>query len=336
MGNRWTAQAGSASFARDAKQPCVARPPSNRSLLTMTRAALYAAIALIGFGAILPAAADSTIRLTVNDEPITSYDISQRLLLMRIAGEKGGEKAAIDQLIDETLELKDATTRGIKVPDSRVDSAFASIAGRMKMNPAGLTKALGSAGIAADSLKRRIRAQMAWGQLIEARTKYEVSVKSSDIAKALQAQGDPGKITNTEFMLQQIIFVAPKGSSAGFIAQRRREAENFRLRYAGCDKAVDQAKGLRDVVVKTLGRRTTDQLVGDDGKEVQNTPVGKATHPIVADQGIMLFGICSSRKIDSNAAAVSQIEDKLSLEQSKNVGTEYLKKLRDKAVIKYR
>jgi peptidyl-prolyl cis-trans isomerase SurA len=305
----------------------------------MTRAALLAAIAVAGIGvslAVLPAAADSTIRLTVNDAPITSYDISQRLLLMRIAGEKGGEKAAIDQLINETLEVSDAKLRGITVPDSRVDAAFATIAGRMKMTPAGLAKALGSAGIAADSLKRRIRAQMAWGQLVEARTKYEVSVKSSDIAKALQAQGDPGKITNTEFMLQQIIFVAPKGSSAGVIAQRRREAENFRLRYAGCDKAVDQAKGLRDVVVKSLGRRTTDQLVGDDGKEVQNTPVGKTTRPVVTDQGVMLVAVCATRKIDSNAAAISQMEDKLSLEQSKNVGTEYLKKLRDKAVIKYR
>jgi peptidyl-prolyl cis-trans isomerase SurA len=306
----------------------------------MTRAALHAvAIALLGLGSMLPAlpaAADNTIRITVNDDPITSYDISQRVLLMRIAGEKGGEKAAIQQLIDETLELRDARSHGIAVPDSRVNAAFASIADRMKMSPDKLTKALGSAGIAADSLKRRIRAQMAWGQVVDARSKLSVSVKSSDIAKALEAQGDPGKITNTEFTLQQIIFVVPKGSSSGFVAQRRREAENFRLRYAGCDKAVDQAKGLRDVVVKNIGRRTSDQLVGDDGKEVQQTAVGKTTHPAVSDQGVMLIAVCATRKIDSNAAAVSQVESKLSLEQSKNVGEDYLKKLRDKAVIKYR
>lgn len=306
----------------------------------MTRAASFiAALALIGLGAALPAfpaAADSSIRITVNDDPITSYDISQRVLLMKITGEKGGEKAAIQQLIDETLELKDARIHGIIVPDARVNAAYASIADRMKMTPDKLTKALGSAGIAADSLKRRIRVQMAWGQVVDARSKFSVSVKSSDIAKALQAQGDPGKITNTEFTLQQIIFVAPKGSSAGFLAQRRREAENFRLRYAGCDKAVDQAKGLRDVVVKSLGRRTTDQLIGEDGKEVQNTPVGKTTHPSASDQGVMLIAVCSSRKLDSNAAAVSEAESKLSLEASKNVGADYLKKLRDKAVIKYR
>ncbi|MBN8996062.1 MAG: SurA N-terminal domain-containing protein [Rhizobiales bacterium] len=305
----------------------------------MTSAARFAVLAVIGFASalgILPALADNTIRVTVNDEPITSYDISQRLMLMKIAGEKGGEKAAIQQLIDETLELSDARARGIKVPDSRVDAAFASIAGRMKMNAAGLTKALASAGLQAESLKRRIRAQMAWGQLVDARSRFEVSVKSSDIAKALQAQGDPGKITNTEFTLQQIIFVVPKGSSAGYIAQRKREAENFRSRYTGCDGAVNQAKGLRDVAVKSLGRRTTDQLVGPDGKEVQQTPVGKTTRPAAGDQGVTLIAVCSTRKIDSNAAAVNQAEDKLSLEQSKNVGDEYLKKLRDKAVIKYR
>jgi len=305
----------------------------------MTRAARLAAIAVIGltsaFG-VLPALADSSIRVTVNDEPITSYDISQRLMLMKIANEKGGEKAAIQQLIDETLELSDARLRGIVIPDSRVDAAFASIGERMKMTPDKLTKALASAGLQADSLKRRIRAQMAWRQLVDARSRMEVSVKSSDIAKALEAQGGPGKITNTEYMLQQIIFVIPKGSSAGYAAQRKREAENFRSRFAGCDKAVAQAKGLRDVAVKSLGRRTTDQLVGEDGKEVQNTPVGKTTRPQASDMGVALIAVCSTRKIDSNAAAINQAEDKLSLEQSKNVGEEYLKKLREKAVIKYR
>ena len=88
--------------------------------------------------------------------------------------------------------------------------------------------------------------------------------------------------------------------------------------------------------MKSLGRRTTDQLVGDDGKDVQNTPVGKTTRPQASDMGVALIAVCATRKIDSNAAAINQVEDKLSLEQSKNVGEEYLKKLRDKAVIKYR
>jgi peptidyl-prolyl cis-trans isomerase SurA len=147
---------------------------------------------------------------------------------------------------------------------------------------------------------------------------------------------NPDKIKMTEFTLQQIIFVVPKGSSAGLIAQRRREAEGYRLRFAGCDKSIEQAKGLKGVVVRNLGRRTSDVLTGDDGKEVQATPVGKTTRPAVEDQGVTLIAVCSTRQLDSNAAAVSQMEDKLTLEHGKDVGKDYLQKLRDKAIIKYR
>ncbi len=306
----------------------------------MIRAARLLALAAIGLGsafAAVPAVADSTIRVTVNDEPITSYDIGQRLLLMKIAREKGGEKAAIQQLIDETLQVKDAKLHGIVVPDARVDAAFASIADKMKMTPAKLTKALAGTGLAAASLKRRIRAQMAWAQVVQTRTKFEVAIKSSDVVKALESQGgNPDKIKTTEFTLQQIIFVIPKGSPAGLVAQRRREAEAYRLRFAGCDKSIEQAKGLKDVVVRNLGRRTSDVLTGDDGKEVQATPIGKTTRPAVEDTGVALVAVCSTRQIDSNAAAVSQMEDKLTLEQGKDVGKEYLQTLRDKAIIKYR
>jgi peptidyl-prolyl cis-trans isomerase SurA len=303
-------------------------------MMTAARLVLIAAVSFTGIAS--AAHADSSIRLTVNDQAITSYDIAQRAKLMQIAGEKGGEKAAIEQLIDEALEVGDAKLHGIGIPQGRVDDAFASIADRMKMTPPKLTQALASQGIAAETLKRRIRAQMTWQAVIQARSRFNVSVKSSDIMQALNAQGDPDKIKTREFMLQQIIFVVPKGSSASYIAQRRREAEAYRLRFAGCDKSIELAKGLKDVAVRNIGRRTSDMLTGDDGKEVQNTPAGKTTRPVSDNQGVSIVAVCSVREIASNAAAVSQMEDKLSLEQNKDAGKDYLKKLRDKAVIKYR
>lgn len=297
---------------------------------------LTAALIAISITLVLPAAADSSIRVLVNDKAITSFDIAQRAKLMALAHEKGGVKDATEQLINELIEIDDAKKHGFSLPDSRVNDAYTRIGQNMKMTPDQLTKALASQGIVPDTLKRRIRAQIIWTQLIQAKSRAESGIKSSDITKALLSDNKPDKLQTTEFTLQQILFVVPKGSSAGYVAQRRREAEGFRLRFAGCDKSIEQAKGLKDVVVRNIGRRAANELTGADGKEVQNTPIGKTTAPQSLDDGVILVAVCGTRSISGDSLARNDIETKLMAEQTKGVGDEYLKQLRGKAVIQYR
>jgi peptidyl-prolyl cis-trans isomerase SurA len=299
---------------------------------------LVPALAAIGLSLTLtaPVAADSAIRVLVDDQAITSFDITQRAKLMALAHEKGGPKDAMEQLIDETVELADAKAHGFAISNQRVDDAYARIGQNMKMTPDQFTKALASEGIAADTLKRRIRAQITWTQLVQAKQRAEPGIKSSDITKALFTDSKPDKLQATEFTLQTILFVVPKGSPAGYVAERQREAESYRLRFAGCDKSIEQAKGLKDVVVKNLGRRTTSDLTGADGKEVQNTPVGKAAPPHKIDEGIELIAVCATRSIVGDSIARDDAENKLMAAQTKGVGDQYLKELRSKAVIQYR
>ncbi|MET0633335.1 MAG: hypothetical protein ABWY47_20120 [Xanthobacteraceae bacterium] len=50
----------------------------------------------------------------------------------------------------------------MEVPDSEVDEAYASIASRMRMTSEQFTERLAQAGVNADTLKRRIRSDIAW------------------------------------------------------------------------------------------------------------------------------------------------------------------------------
>jgi peptidyl-prolyl cis-trans isomerase SurA len=296
--------------------------------------------AALAFGEItLPAVGDTSIKVIVNDTPITSYDITQRTALMALAGEKGGTKAATDQLIDEALQMQEAARLGLNLSDAQVDAAFASIANNMKLSPPQLVQALSSRGVAAATLKKRIKAQMAWAQLVRVRTRRLAAIKPSDVTAALMAEAPSGaadKITQTEYTLQQILFVIPKGSSAAFVAQRKREAEAYRARFAGCEQSIALAKNLRDVVVKDIGRRNAADLTGPRGEEVRKTAAGRTTSAARIDTGIELVAVCSTREIQSDAAARAQIESKLSLAQSSKVGDDYLKSLRDKAIIQNR
>jgi peptidyl-prolyl cis-trans isomerase SurA len=282
------------------------------------------------------AAADSTIKVKVNDQPITSYDITQRANLLKLTGSKGGSKAATEELIDETLQFIEGAKRGISISEGRVDQAIASIGGSMKLTPDQLKKALAQEGVDIKTLRRRIKSQMLWAQLVQAKLRFEKAVSSNDVTTALFQDKGGSDVTTKEFTLQQIIFVVPAGSSQGLAAQKRREAENFRGRYGGCEGAVAQAKQLKGVVVKSMGRRTSEDLIGPEGKEIIGTPVGKTTRPQKIDEGFVLVAVCSVKDIKTDAAARSQTEQKLLFEKNKELGKEYLAELRKKAVIEYR
>ncbi len=281
--------------------------------------------------------AASSIRVKVDDQPITSYDIQQRTQLLTMTGVKGGQKAATEELIDETIQFIEAAKMGVGVSDARVDGAIDEIAARVKMTTKQLSQALGQQGVDIDTLRRRIKAQMIWGQLVQMRTRMRGgSVKGSDVTAAMFAESGSGDIKTTEYTLKPIIFVVPKGSSAGFDAQRRREAEAFRSRFAGCDGAMEQVRQLKEVVIRSTIRRTSEELAGaPEGRDIQETAPGALTRPLKSEEGYTMLAVCTAKSIQSNAAARVQAEAKLIDEVNKDLGKDYMDELRKKAVIEY-
>ncbi len=233
--------------------------------------------------------------------------------------------------------MLEAQRQGVSIPDAQVDNAYGSIAQNVKMSPKQLTAALAGQGIQDVSLKKRLRAQMSWQVLVKRRTQQKATVSNEDLATAISAKGgeaDASKVT--QMTLQQIIFVVPKGSAPGVYNQRKGEAEAFRQRFAGCDKSFEQAKALRGVVVKDVGRRNSTDLVGPEGEAIAKTPAGKTAPPSQTNDGIELIAVCSTHDIQSTAAARAEVEDQLLLKQSADLGKDYLKELRDRAIIEYR
>lgn len=283
----------------------------------------------------LPKGAGSSIPVLVNDVPITAYDIDQRIRLMRLGGAKATKESAQSDLIDETLEGLEAQRAGINVPQAQIDAAFANIASHLKMTPATLTQALGSQGIAAATLKKRLSAQIAWTQLVQMRTQQKAKVTSEDVNTIVSGKS-PDALTIHEYMLQQIVFVVPKGSSSGVFAQRQQEAAAFRQSFPGCDKSLDKAQHLRGVVVKDIGRRDSTQLTGPEGDAIQKTAVGSTAPPTRTDEGIELIAVCSSQAIQSSEGARTEAANALYAQQMDQQGKDYLKELRDRAIIEYR
>ena len=140
------------------------RPHRRRRLPVLT--GLLAIVAL-GAGlavAQLSVAQEVSIKVLVNDDPISDYDISQRerFLALTTQTQPGPElrKKATDLLIDERLQIQAGRTLGATADEADVDRILGDMASKNNLDANGLATALGRAGVNVKTLKDRIRAQI--------------------------------------------------------------------------------------------------------------------------------------------------------------------------------
>ncbi|WP_208975424.1 peptidylprolyl isomerase [Pannonibacter phragmitetus] len=285
--------------------------------------------------------AQSAIKVVVDDQAITSFQIGQRARLISLTERKSGAaatKAAQDELIDEVLKLKEAKRYGITVSKKQVDDAFATIASRVKLTPANLAAALRQSGVDPETLRDRLRTEIAWSQILRQRFQGRVSVSESDIAAQLQKlkSGKDEPLKSIEYRLEQVIFVVPEKASGGFKAQRKKEAEQLRKSFTTCEQSSDQVRAYSEVVVKTVGFRLETELPADMKDVIAKTAVGQLTPPQVTPRGLEMIAVCGKRELTSDVAARTEIEDELRQKEGEQLTRRYIQDLRRQSVISYR
>ena len=111
-----------------------------------------------------------TVVVTVNGDSITEDDIEQRTKLNFLSTHKQfARQDVINELADNRDKIKEAETLGVDLASAKVDEAFAQMCLRMRLTPEHLTKSLESQGIRVDTLKQRIKADMARASLVRLR-----------------------------------------------------------------------------------------------------------------------------------------------------------------------
>ena len=275
----------------------------------------------------------------VNGEPVTNYDIEQRTKLNQIATQKPpARKVVLEELIDERLKLQLIRRYSIEGIDKDVESALANMARRGRTSPKEFADQLGRSGINIDTLKSRVRAELAWSQIIRGR--FQSSFQFSE--KEVLARIDPSKSQDAagayEYTLRPILFVVPRGSQPALIEARRREAEALRGRFQGCEEGVALARGLRDVAVRAQVVKSSTDFSPALREILDKTELGKLTAPETTTQGIELYAVCSKKQTTSteNESGKREVRDKLFTEQFQNHSKRYLKELRSQAMIEYR
>lgn len=287
--------------------------------------------------AVAPASAQQVVAF-VNGEPITALDVEQRSKFIQISTKKPPtRKEAIDSLIDEILEIKEAKRFGIEVPDSDVDSAFANVATHMGGDAQKLTQMLAAAGASADTLKRRLRAQIAWSGLVRGRYKASLEIRDKDVEAQLELHKPEEKNdVGYEYVMRPIIFIVPRGSPDAVFEARKHEADALRARFQNCNDGIPFARALREVAVRDQVSKFSADLPQLLRGILDGTEIGHLTPPETTAEGVQMFALCTKRETKNDTPGMKEIRDKMFQEKFGAKAKRYLEDLRRAAMIEYK
>lgn len=254
----------------------------------------------------------------VNGEVITDTDIDQRLNLV-VAANAG--KIADDErtrlrlqvlrnLIDEKLQIQEAASNDIKIPEDEVEKAYARVAQNFKRSSAGFEQFLRDAGSSPASIKAQIRGELAWNRVLRRRVEPLVNVGDDEVQSVIDKLNEAkGK---DEFHVGEIFLSATPESEAQVINDAARIVGQIRggasfVAYArqfseastaglGGDLGWVRAEQLNDAVAPVV--RTL--IPGNAGTSISD--------PIRVPGGVAIMALVGKRQVlaaDPNEAVLS-------------------------------
>lgn len=128
---------------------------------------------------------------TVNDEPISSYDVDARVKLIAVQraeylnNKRKAQyvKEALDLIIDEKVKMIEAQKYGFTINDSDIAQAVAHLEKQNNLKPGEMKTMLAKNGIPISVLENQLKTDLLWLQVIQKQTNQSVTASSAEIEK---------------------------------------------------------------------------------------------------------------------------------------------------------
>lgn len=285
---------------------------------------------LVGLTLLLSAAPASaaTVKIQVNGQPISDLQISQRLALFKIEGKKG-QQTAMDELVNEALELQEAKRLGLTVSEAEVDDAVLQLARQIKVSLTNLQKVLTDNGVGIATLRDRLRATIAWNKVTAVAINGKVQISDADIDK--EAKAKLTAANSFDYILKEVIFLLPGGK--GSASARTAQANQYRKSFKGCDTAVQLSLSYTDAAVRDIGRRHATQFPDALSAELSKLNVGGITKPRVVENGVSMLAVCAKDVSQDTTFIADNLRQTAGNGALKTEANKYLADLKAKAQI---
>lgn len=283
-----------------------------------------------------PLSAEAQVVVVANGSPITAYDIEQRSRLIQSSTHKKPSRdEVIRELIDDRIKIAKAKSYGLEVGDDDINKAFVGMATRQHISLKQFTELLSRAGIAPETIKAKIRAELTWNELVRGKFAASLQVSEAEIAKATQTGGEQASVGYI-YTLYPVMVVMPSGSGEGELNAKKREAENLRNRFTNCREGLRLARALRDVAVREPISRSSADLAPQLRELLDKMEIGRLTTPEMTAQGLQMFAVCDKKASKTESPAEKELRNKMFLDRFERESKKFLEEVRKSAMIEYK
>lgn len=182
------------------------------------------------------------IAIVVNGDPVMRSEINSRMSLMQASSKQQVpdaelEKAAVDELVTERLQIQYAKTAGISIDDTLLDETMQRIAQRNKMNMQTFQAALYRQGINYVQFREQTRNRLLIDRLRAHQTRRQVNISSAEINDLISSQSDQLSAGGRYRLAHSFIPVSQNAAVADINAARQQTYELRRSTLSAGDSA---------------------------------------------------------------------------------------------------
>lgn len=249
-----------------------------------------------------PLAGRVGIAAVVNDEAVTFSDLRNRVALF-LLGAPGApppevrqkiENQMLANLIDERLQMQAAKGLGISVDDTQIKEGFERLANMNKLKGEEFRHRLTAAGVNPSTIDDKVRAEIAWGQVVRRKLRPQITVTESEIDNEIDRLArDSGK---PEYHIAEILLAvsSPETESlvrqdAAKIVQQLEKGASFSQVAKEFSQSPGAAQG------GDLGWLRAEQMDPVISNAVVGMRPGQITPPLRTDKGYHIIFLRDSR-----------------------------------------
>ena len=242
-------------------------------------------------------------------------------------------RRATEELIDERLKIQAAKRENMLISDAQVEDVLKGIAKRNKLSLSAFKQQLKKQGSDIDSMRSRLRANMSWMRLVNAKFGRFVDVSQKTIDETFsETQG----ASNVSLHLHRLTFQLPDRIDQRIIAQRMVEADQLRARFTGCNASRRLAQSASNVIFQDLGFKLATSVAEPTRSLLINLRDGEMGPPVTTEEGVALYAVCGRRAGSNSFEARAAAERQLRQKGTDLYARKYLSDLRRDAHIEYR
>lgn len=254
----------------------------------------------------------------VNSEPVTNFDVRQRLQRMEQQATAQGKalpprdeliKQVLEQLIVERALIQQATEQGVKVDEATVGQAEQNIAAQNQLSVEEFRRRVVAEGLDPGKLRNDLRNQVLLQRLRDREINARVSVSEAEIDAYIRERQN-ASVDALELNLGHVLIQVPENASADQVRalQVRAEGVAQRLR-AGADLAAQArefSQGPEATSGGLMGMRPVARLPELFVQATQSLPVGGVAGPVRSAAGFHVLKVVQKQQAPVPELSVTQ------------------------------